>query len=227
MNEQAEIHLVKSEYDEAYNIQTQIFQDCPVHMDPNDHAYALLNLAELDLYLREGDILAAEALFKQCLALSNSEIKSFCLEQLGNTSRWFLGDIFLNRRDEDMAVNLFTIALEGLTYMDVHRSRAECMLRLGDIAKEHDDLRKAVESWDAARPLFEWSSQIKGVELIDKRLGSVGEDFREQHRMNLARLVVINAPAGILEDAEVDLSDIEEEEDLSGVEPFVAVWKLG
>ncbi|KAJ7906243.1 hypothetical protein B0H13DRAFT_2506841 [Mycena leptocephala] len=248
MNHQAEIHLLKSEYHEAYNIQTQILQESPLHLDSYHHGVASLNLAELglsmsapkhavqqdiervkkillpleqireltfcdilmaDLYLREGDIPAAEALFKQCLAAwSHSEIKSFCLERLGNTGRWgasgqmsnwttvylahslkfkeklgihkalqFLGDIFLAQADEDTAVSLFTIALKGFTYMDVHRSRAECMLRLGDIAKEHDDLCKAVDFWDAARLLFARSSQAKQVELIDERLASVGKDL--------------------------------------------------
>jgi tetratricopeptide (TPR) repeat protein len=103
-----------------------------------------------------------------------------------NKALQFLGDIFLAQADEDTAVSLFIAALEGFTYMDVHRSRAECMLRLGDIAKEHDDLHKAVESWDAARPLFEQSSQAKQVELIEERLANVGKDLLVQQRMNLA-----------------------------------------
>jgi hypothetical protein len=98
------------------------------------------------------------------------------------------------------------------------------MLHLGDIAKENDDLHKAVEFWDAARPLFERSSQTKQVKLIDERLAGVGKDALEQHRMNLAHLVEINAPTGIVEEAEDDLSDIEDlQEDLDGVLSPVAV----
>jgi tetratricopeptide (TPR) repeat protein len=207
----------------------------------------LCDIIIADLYLREGDILAAEALFKQCLrTCHHAEIKSFCLERLGNASRWgaigpmsswatvylaqsikfkqklginkalqFLGDIFLAQADEDTAVSLFIIALEGFTYMDVHCSRAECMLRLGDIAKDRNDLHKAVEFWDAARPLFEQSSQAKQVELIDERLTSVGKDLLEQHKMNLAHLAEINAPTGMVDEAEGDLSDNEDlQEDL-------------
>jgi tetratricopeptide (TPR) repeat protein len=283
MISQAQIHLVKSEYHEAHNIQTKILQECPLHWDSHNHAFALLNLVEIsllmnapkdavqqdierakkiflpleriaettmcdtimaDLYLREGDILAAEALFKKCLAASShSEIKSFCLERLGNTGHWgasgqmsnwttvylahslkfkeklginkalqFLGNIFLAQADEDTAVSLFIVALEGFTYMDVHRSRAGCMLRLGDIAKEHDDLYKAVEFWDAAWPLFQRSSQAKQVALIDEKLAGVSKDVLKQHRINLARLVEINTPPGIVEEADDDLSDIEEED---------------
>jgi tetratricopeptide (TPR) repeat protein len=208
---QAEIHLKKSEYHEAHSIQTQILQECLLHWDSYDHAFALLNLAELglsmnapknavqqdierakkiflpleqileitmcdmvlaDLHLREGDISTAKTLFKTCLRAGNhSELKSYCLEHLGNTGHWgasgqmsswttvylahsikfkeklginkalqFLGDIFLAQADEDTAVSLFIVSLEGFTHMDVHRSRAECMLRLGDISKGHDDL---------------------------------------------------------------------------------------
>jgi hypothetical protein len=135
-----------------------------------------------------------------------------------NKALQFLGDIFLSQPDEDTAVNLLIIALEGFTYMDVHRSRAECMLRLGDIAEGHDDLHRAVEFWDAARPLFERSSQSKQIELIDERLASVGEDVLKQHRMNLARLMEINAPTRVAEEGEDDLSDIEDlQKDLVGV----------
>jgi hypothetical protein len=140
-------------------------------------------------------------------------------EKLGiNKALQFLGDIFLAQADEDTAVSLFNVALERFTYMDVHLSRAECMVRLGDIAKGHDDLHKAVEFWDTARPLFERSSQTKQIELIDERLASVGKDVLEQHRMNLAHLMEINAPTGIVEETDNELSDIEDlQEDLVGV----------
>jgi hypothetical protein len=82
------------------------------------------------------------------------------------------------------------------------------MLRLGDIAKEHDALCRARESWNAARPLFEGSSQIKHIELVNERLESDGKDVLEQHRMNLAQLMEINAPTGIVEEAEYELSEI-------------------
>ena len=92
------------------------------------------------------------------------------------------------------------------------------MLQLGDIAKEHDDLHKAVEFWDAARPLFARSSQAKQVEHIDERLARVDKDVLEQHRKNLACLEELNAPVGIVEDVEDDLSDIEDQQkDLDAV----------
>jgi tetratricopeptide (TPR) repeat protein len=196
-----------------------------------------------DLYLREGNVLAAESLLQKCirLTLTEHQIISYCLERLGDISRWklphcascwttvyfihslkfkeklgihkalrFLGDIFLASDDEDTAISLYTIALEGFTQMDVHHSRAECMLRLGDISKGHGDLLKALELWETARPLFERSSQAKQVQHIEERLASVGDDVLEQHKKNLACLAELNAPSGAVEDHEDQVSDIED-----------------
>jgi hypothetical protein len=120
-----------------------------------------------------------------------------------------LGDMFLAQLDENTATNLFTVALEGFTQMDIHHSRAECMLRLGDISMVHSEPLKAVEFWERARPLFERSSQAKQVQCIDERVANISEDVLEQHRDNLACLAELNAPAGTIEELEEDLSDIE------------------
>ncbi|KAJ7481592.1 hypothetical protein FB451DRAFT_1236511 [Mycena latifolia] len=85
----------------------------------------------------------------------------------------FLGDVFLSAGDDETATNLFVVALEGFTYMDVHQGRADCMLRLGDVAKRRGDTDKAVELWKDARPLFERSLQAKDVARIDSRLASM------------------------------------------------------
>ncbi|KAJ7131298.1 hypothetical protein C8R44DRAFT_731536 [Mycena epipterygia] len=66
-------------------------------------------------------------------------------------------DIFLSEGDEESAHSVSIVALEGFTSMDIHRSRAECMLRLGDIAKHRGNLLEAQELWKAAHPLFESS----------------------------------------------------------------------
>ncbi|KAJ7719507.1 hypothetical protein B0H16DRAFT_1795271 [Mycena metata] len=124
----------------------------------------------------------------------------------------FLGDVFLKENDEATAVSLFTVALEGFTQMDVHRSRAQCMIRLGDIAQRNDDFLRALALWETARPLFERSSQVKRVYDIDERLSGIGEEVKEQHRMNLIHLAELNAPAGKVGDVAGDLSDDELEE---------------
>ncbi|KAJ7602167.1 hypothetical protein DFH06DRAFT_1351598 [Mycena polygramma] len=107
-------------------------------------------------------------------------------------------------------MNLLNVALEGFTYMDVHRSRAECMLHLGEIYKGRGDLLKVVELWDTARPLFERSLQGKEVKKIDERLASIDESLLENHRKSLAYLAELNVPSGTIEDAQEDLSDIDD-----------------
>jgi hypothetical protein len=107
----------------------------------------------------------------------------------------FVGQMFLTYKDENTAVSLFTVALVGFTYMDVHRSRAECMLKLGDTSNSHGDTLKAVELWSTAGPLFERSSQAQQVQCIEVRLASVGNDVLEHHR-NIARLMELNVPSG-------------------------------
>jgi tetratricopeptide (TPR) repeat protein len=228
-----------------YNVERNI-EAARKHFSIMGHVYHIMmcETTLADLYLREGNVLAAESLLKKCLKSSfNAEpqVTSYCLERLGDLSCWntschalswttvyfihslkskerlgihkalqFLGDIFHSHNDEETAVSLYTVALEGFTQMDVHRSRAECMLHLGDISKGHGDLLRALELWETAKPLFERSSQAKQVEKIDGRLASVGEDILEQHRKNLASLAELNAPLGIVEELEDEVSDIEE-----------------
>ncbi|KAJ7116852.1 hypothetical protein C8R44DRAFT_854592 [Mycena epipterygia] len=105
-----------------------------------------------------------------------------------------VGDVFLLEGDEDTAHNLFVVALEGFTYMDVHRSRADCMLRLGDIAKNGGDLVKAGELWKEARPLFERSSQDKEMAKIDTRLAFVEQEISDIHQKLFALLNRLEAP---------------------------------
>ncbi|KAJ7446584.1 hypothetical protein FB451DRAFT_1148432 [Mycena latifolia] len=104
----------------------------------------------------------------------------------------FLGDMYLAQHDVDSAMSLFTVALEGFTQMDIHRSRGECMLRLGDISKLRGDPQKAVQLWKTARPLFERSSQAKQATGIDERLAAT--KLPESHSESLASLSHLHAP---------------------------------
>ncbi|KAJ7089087.1 hypothetical protein C8R44DRAFT_958235 [Mycena epipterygia] len=106
----------------------------------------------------------------------------------------FIGDVLLFKGDEYTAHNLFVVALEGFTYMDVHRSRADCMLRLGDIAQHRGQLVKAVKLWKMAHPLFERSSQAKDMAQIDIRLASLDQILFNTHQKTLALLDRLEAP---------------------------------
>ncbi|KAJ7444448.1 hypothetical protein FB451DRAFT_1413136 [Mycena latifolia] len=113
----------------------------------------------------------------------------------------FLGDGFMLQGDEHTAHSLFAVALEAFTEMDIHRSRGNCMLRLGDIAKTRGDLVEAVRLWTDARPLFERSSQANEVAKIDTRLAAVDADSRQQHEGSLQILSCLDAPMTSLDTA--------------------------
>ncbi|KAK7028506.1 hypothetical protein R3P38DRAFT_2936835 [Favolaschia claudopus] len=83
-----------------------------------------------------------------------------------------LGDVFLANGDTMTAQNLFIVSLDGFTKMDVHRGRAECLIRLGDLANSEGNSARAKEHWEKAAPLFVCSSQMDGVAAISKRLAS-------------------------------------------------------
>jgi hypothetical protein len=96
--------------------------------------------------------------------------------------------------DLNTAQSLFTVALEGFTWMDVHRSRAECMLHLGEISRWRGDLEEAISSFKAARPLFQCSSQVKDVEHIDSLVRSLEEEMERGHDTKLTYLSTLNVP---------------------------------
>ncbi|KAJ7435502.1 hypothetical protein FB451DRAFT_1379364 [Mycena latifolia] len=122
----------------------------------------------------------------------------------------FLGDVYLQDGDEETAHSLFIVALAGFTYMDVHHSRANCMVRLGDIAHHRGQLDEAVEFWQNARPLFELSLQTKDVVQIDARLGGT-----DHHQKTLAQLAILTVPIGFFETLSVvdDTHHLETEEE--------------
>jgi tetratricopeptide (TPR) repeat protein len=90
-----------------------------------------------------------------------------------HTALQFLGDFFQAQEDQETAISLFTVALDGFTQMDVHRSRAECMVRLGNISKLNGKEHKAAQLWLRARPLFERSSQGEQLADLDEKLAGL------------------------------------------------------
>ncbi|KAJ7715082.1 hypothetical protein B0H14DRAFT_3014399, partial [Mycena olivaceomarginata] len=91
----------------------------------------------------------------------------------------FLGDVFIINKDGKTAENLYMLVLEGFTQMDIHRSRAQCMIRLGDLANKQGHTSKAISLWQTARPLFERSLQAADVAQIDMRLSAAEKHDQE------------------------------------------------
>ncbi|KAF8207503.1 hypothetical protein K438DRAFT_1930969 [Mycena galopus ATCC 62051] len=102
----------------------------------------------------------------------------------------FLGDVFIANEDEETANSLYQVALEGFTYMDVHQSRAQCMLRLGDLENKNGHTSEAITFWKAARPLFERSSQAKDMAQIDAKITTV----ENACQMALVQLETLDGP---------------------------------
>ncbi|KAJ6486268.1 hypothetical protein DFH09DRAFT_1210649 [Mycena vulgaris] len=154
------------------------------------------------LDLREGNSLAANSTFKECLNSAkgkDDEQMAYCLEHLGNVKAWrsatLTSDwtmVFLVhslKSSQRLAIHkalqflgnvLFTVALEGFTLMDVHRGRAECMLRLGDLAQERGNSAQAAGFWTDARD----------VHRVDERLSALEKRPKEA----LGHLMNLNAP---------------------------------
>ncbi|KAF8152687.1 hypothetical protein K438DRAFT_1778428 [Mycena galopus ATCC 62051] len=109
----------------------------------------------------------------------------------------FLGDVFVENEDEETATSLYQVALAGFTYMDVHQSRAECMLRLGDVANKDGHTIEAITLWKAARPLFERSLQTKDVAKIDSQVATV----ENAHEEALVQLQTLHAPVQLLSES--------------------------
>ncbi|KAF7314916.1 NB-ARC domain-containing protein [Mycena indigotica] len=81
------------------------------------------------------------------------------------------GDFFRNSLgDADTALSLFEVALEGFAAMDVHRSRGECALRIGDISQRKGRRKEAEDMWRLARQCFLRCPLDKAVAGVDARL---------------------------------------------------------
>ncbi|KAJ7457751.1 hypothetical protein FB451DRAFT_1183071 [Mycena latifolia] len=106
----------------------------------------------------------------------------------------FLGDVYLVHGDQQTAMSLWVVTLERFTQMDIHRSRAECTLRLGNLWQLQGDVVKAGELWRTARPLFERSLQQKQIADIDERLTGIGHDLLDRPVENLVHLSDLHAP---------------------------------
>jgi hypothetical protein len=106
----------------------------------------------------------------------------------------FLGDVFVANKDKKTATNLYTVALEGFTNMDVHCSQAQCKLRLGDLAKEQGHILEAIAFWKAARPQFVQSLQVKDIAQIDSRLLTL----ENAHQNALLELSTFDVPVHLL-----------------------------
>jgi tetratricopeptide (TPR) repeat protein len=117
----------------------------------------------------------------------------------------FLGDLFITKEEDETASNLYQVALEGFTSMDVHRSRAQCMMRLGDLANKQGHTSAAINLWKTARPLFERSLQAKDIAEIDAILSTV----ETAHQKALVELATLHVPDELLNKETSGVEEVE------------------
>ncbi|KAJ6463290.1 hypothetical protein DFH09DRAFT_1227335 [Mycena vulgaris] len=152
-----------------------------------DKAKAIFHTFHYQGDLEFWNIPAAKIVLEKSIRSSwgkDNEATSYCLERLSNVTTWaviymsyaqrsqqklplhkalqFLGDFFLSKVDLETAENLLLVALEGFIHMDIHRSKAECMMKLGDLAKHRGDLSNAKDLHETAGILFERTGRKGG-----------------------------------------------------------------
>ncbi|KAJ7255997.1 hypothetical protein C8J57DRAFT_1651396 [Mycena rebaudengoi] len=130
------------------------------------------------------------------------------------------GQIYSAKGDDETALSLFKVALDGFTFMDVHHWQADCMVRIADILQDHGEVIKAVGLWKTARPLFERSSQMKDITRIDAKLAEVNPAAPPKNEEQPQHLPKLHAPVSAPEETYIAEDDEEEEDQLAQLGNF-------
>ncbi|KAJ7847660.1 hypothetical protein B0H13DRAFT_2362363 [Mycena leptocephala] len=109
------------------------------------------------------------------------------------------GQIFVVEGDDRTALSLFTVALDGFTYMDIHHWRAVCMEQIADIMERRGKYMKSIALWKRAQPLFEISSQGQGVARIGAKLAALDQRLLQEHEKLHSQLAVLGGPRQVEE----------------------------
>jgi tetratricopeptide (TPR) repeat protein len=115
-----------------------------------------------------------------------------------------IGDLLVT--EYETALNLFSAALDAFTFMDIHRDRADCMVRMAEIFESRGEMEKCVDLWRKARPLYERSCQEKEIIKIDAKLRSMAAVLKDDENP-LQRLAQLNVPVRALGGTEVTKLD--------------------
>ncbi|KAJ7490778.1 hypothetical protein FB451DRAFT_1361532 [Mycena latifolia] len=126
-----ELHFLHGEYEAAKIIARETV--APAGKSGDILAFCWETLG--DMAYAEKDFTAAFRCYIVLFATSQKH------EDMRNTTMALrrIGDIFRIDGDVDAALHVWKIALDAFTGMDVHRGRAECMLRIGDVYMERGD----------------------------------------------------------------------------------------
>ncbi|KAJ7478237.1 hypothetical protein FB451DRAFT_1241663 [Mycena latifolia] len=84
-----------------------------------------------------------------------------------------LGQIARAQGDDDTALCLLQVALDGFTFMDVHWWKADCMVRIAEISLGRGEIVEGRGLLESARALFERCSQADDVARVNAKVSSL------------------------------------------------------
>ncbi|KAJ7256685.1 hypothetical protein C8J57DRAFT_1235550 [Mycena rebaudengoi] len=119
-----------------------------------------------------------------------------------------IGDLLVIDRDDGAALSSFMAALASFMFMDIHRARADCMVRMAAIFEWRGEIRKTVHLLERARPLYARSSQEKDMIKIDTKLRGMAA-VRKDDENPLQQLAQLNFPVGDVKGTEVTELDVD------------------
>ncbi|KAJ7031485.1 hypothetical protein C8F04DRAFT_1262841 [Mycena alexandri] len=129
-----------------------------------------------DISLQSSDLLGAGRWTAVCLAVG--VITSDKLANMNALRR--LAAICDIGGDQDTALSLLCVTLEGFKFMGVHRRIAECMVHMAEIWESREDFQLATQLLEAARPEFERATQVDKAAGIVEKLKSLRESLEEK-----------------------------------------------
>ncbi|KAJ6618137.1 hypothetical protein B0H10DRAFT_1947756 [Mycena sp. CBHHK59/15] len=148
----------------------QMFQDCFLsvqNMTEEGTIFCLEQLADLTTHMNSPQVtLQWAAIFLASAQRTRNKLAVM-------KALYCLGTIFAGQGENSAALSLFQVALDGFTFMDVHKGRANCMVHVASIIEQQGDIAKAMELWRAAKPLFQRSSQAQEVAWLDTKITAV------------------------------------------------------
>ncbi|KAJ6592021.1 hypothetical protein DFH09DRAFT_1273275 [Mycena vulgaris] len=184
MTTQADIHKLKSEYVEARNIQTELLHGHAIEVVPLDHAFTLLNMAELDVLLGapteevQRNIDTAKSLFNSVNHLVN--------EMLCDAT---MGALHLREGNLQSATSLFHKCLSS-SWVNYAELVNYCLEKLGD--------RSLWDSTDQSWTIIYLVHASKSQQKLDlhKALQFLGDIFRAEGDQDTAVSLLTTALEG-------------------------------
>ncbi|KAF7325478.1 ATPase-AAA-core domain-containing protein [Mycena kentingensis (nom. inval.)] len=134
---------------------------------PEAEKFCLAHLADPNLWSTHFSPKWAYVLFARVCRNSKGLEQKYLLYK----ALQFLGGAMLLGGEQASARNLLSVALEGLTMLDIHRSVAECLVALAEIS---GDARSALDLLNSARARFERSGMMSRVKEVEDGIREFG-----------------------------------------------------